>query len=305
MEGIFESQNWVDEAIAWYIWWNEDDANYEKVSSGKTKHREWVKIVYNPDIIDYWKLVELFWTQIDPTDEGGQFADRWFQYTTAIYYSNEEEKIIAINSKKSLEESKKFDKQIATSILEFPSFFEAEEYHQDYYKKSSFRYNLYKKWSWRSKYIEENRWKELKELSEDDLKSKLTPLQYKVTKENWTERAFDNEYRDNKMPWIYVDIIDWTPLFSSIDKYESWTGWPSFTKPIDSINLELLEDNTLFSKRTEVRSKNSDSHLWHVFDDWPTDKWWLRYCLNSASLRFIWVEDLEDEWYWEYKILFK
>jgi methionine-R-sulfoxide reductase len=139
----------------------------------------------------------------------------------------------------------------------------------------------------------------------ETLVSKLTPVQYKVTQESWTEKSFNNEYWDNHKDWIYVDIVDWTPLFSSLDKYDSWTGWPSFTKPISLENVVEKEDNTFFSRRTEVRSKRADSHLWHVFNDWPKDKGGLRFCMNSASLRFITVADLEKEWYGEYMKLFK
>jgi len=302
MEWIFESQEWVKEAIAWYIGWSKETATYNQVSNWNTKHREWVKIIYDPKIISYEDLVELYWRQIDPIDPDWQFADKWFHYTTAIYYSNQEEKNIAEASKKQLDGSKKFDKPIVTSILESSEFYDAEEYHQDYYKKSSTRYKLYEKWSGRKDYKEKT-WGS-NELSDDVLKNKLTPLQYKVTQKNGTENPFDNEYWDNKIEWIYVDLIDGTPLYSSLDKYVSWTGWPSFTKPIDKNNVVEKEDNTLFSKRTEIRSKNSDSHLWHVFPDWPDDKWWLRYCMNSAAMKFIPVDKLEKEWYGEYLELF-
>lgn len=310
MEGIFEAQDGVSEAIVWYIWGSQETANYKDVSSGTTQHREAVKILYAPDIISYEKLVELFWTQIDPTDAEGQFADKGYQYTTAIFYWNDEERNIAEASKKILEDSAKFDQSIATLILPVSEFYEAESYHQDYYKKSAFRYNLYKRGSWREGFIEENWTERIAELSEatysdDVLREKLTPLQYKVTQEWWTERAFNNEYWDNKEDGIYVDIIDGTPLYSSLDKYESGTGWPSFVKPIAENVVSEYEDNTLFSKRTEIRSTSSDAHLGHVFPDGPEERGWLRYCMNSAALRFIPVDDLEQEGYGEYIELFQ
>lgn len=307
MEWTFEAQEWVKEVLSWYIWWTAETANYDDVSTWLTKHREWVHVSYNPELISYKKLVELFWIQIDPTDPDGQFADKWYHYTTAIFYSNDEEKIVAEKSKKSLNDSEKFDKPVVTKILRASEFFDAEEYHQDYYKKSSFRYKLYEKWSWR-KDFKEKTWKEERERLDDeniDLKDKLTDLQYKVTQKWWTEPPFDNKYWDNEEEWIYVDIIDWTPLFSSKDKYKSGTGWPSFSKPINKAFVIEKADNSLFSKRTEIKWLKSDSHLWHVFDDWPEDKWWLRYCMNSSSLRFVSKNDLEKEWYGEYLETFR
>lgn len=188
MEGIFEAQEGVQEAKVGYIGGSPETANYPSVSSGNTKHREAVQVIYDPQKISYETLVELFWTQIDPTDPDGQFADKGFQYTTALYYANEEEKAVAERSKQNLEASKKFEKAIATLILPQSEFYEAESYHQDYYKKSSFRYNLYKRGSGREGFIDEN-WKDrIAELSQETysdeaLKERLTPLQYKVTQE--------------------------------------------------------------------------------------------------------------------------
>jgi peptide methionine sulfoxide reductase msrA/msrB len=189
-------------------------------------------------------------------------------------------------------------------VEDFTTFFPAEDYHQDYYKTSSLKYSLYKKGSGREGYIERTWGKELTELSKDDLRSRLTPLQYEVTQEEGTEPPFRNEYHDNKRAGIYVDIVDGTPLFSSLDKYDSGTGWPSFTRPIDPTAVKFEEDNTLFSKRIEVRSKNADSHLGHVFDDGPVDRGGKRYCMNSAALKFIPLEDLEKEGYSEWRSLF-
>lgn len=305
LEWIFRAQKWVNKALVWYIWWTEETATYDQVSTWKTKHREGIKVVYNPEIVSYKDLIEVFWRQIDPTDEWWQFNDRWFQYTTAIYYQTEEEKVIAENSKTELEESWMFDKEIATKIEKFTTFFEAEDYHQEYYNKNPLRYKLYSEWSGREWY-KKDVWKDYKfessEISKKDLKDKLSPLQYKVTQEWWTEPPFDNEYWDNHEEWIYVDIVSWKPLFSSKDKFDSGTGWPSFTKPIDKNSLTEEEDDTQYLLRTEV--KTWTCHLWHVFSDWPRDKWWLRYCINSASLKFIPKDKLVEEWYWEYLKLF-
>ncbi len=141
--------------------------------------------------------------------------------------------------------------------------------------------------------------------TKEELKKILTPLQYSVTQEADTERPFANEYNDNKEDGIYVDIVDGTPLFSSLDKYDSGTGWPSFVKPIDPSTITLKEDRKFWSTRTEVRSKHADSHLGHIFDDGPTDRGGKRYCMNSAAFRFIPVADLEKEGYGKYLSLFQ
>jgi methionine-R-sulfoxide reductase len=140
--------------------------------------------------------------------------------------------------------------------------------------------------------------------TEQELREKLTPLQYKVTREQGTEPAFDNEYWDNKKPGIYVDLLEWTPLYSSLDKFDSGTGWPSFTKSIDENNLILDIDTRFFMTRTKVDSATSGSHLWHIFNDAPAQLWGIRHCINSASLKFIPVDELEQQWYGEYVEMF-
>lgn len=293
-EASFEAEPGVIEAISGYTGGDEPNPTYEQVSAHKTGHRESVKVIYDPNKISYAQLVELFWRQIDPTDREGQFVDKGPQYTTAIYYQTEEEKQIAEQSKGEIQ--KKFDKPVATEILPAKIFYEAEEYHQDYYKKRVLGYNAYKKGSGRDKL------KEIWSSPQEELKQKLTPMQYAVTQQCSTEPPFKNEYWNEHREGIYVDVVSGEPLFSSKDKFDSGTGWPSFTKPIDSQEIIEQEDPD-GSGRTEVKSKDANSHLGHVFDDGPNGQ--PRYCINSASLKFIPKEDLEKEGYGKYKKLFK
>jgi len=294
LEWPFESINGVKEAIAGYAGGSEENANYDAVASGETDHREAVKVVYDPALVSFEELIDTYRRQIDPTDDGGQFADRGFQYTTALYWSTEDEKQLLEESKTALEELGKFTDPIVVKILPVTTFYEAEEYHQDYYKKQSNHYERYKKWSWREGYIQDT-WKE-----ENDL-SHLTELQRRVTQEWYTEEPFNNAYWDNKDPGIYVDIIDGTPLFSSTDKFDSETGWPSFTKPIGEIDDET--DLSHGMVRTEIRGSNADGHLWHVFNDGPDGG--KRYCINSAALQFIPLEEMELKGYGEWLYLFE
>lgn len=302
-EAVFQEEPWVLDAISGYAWWTLPNPTYEQVWYGKSDYREAIQVTYNPGAISYDRLLELMFKSIDPTDAWGQFGDRWFHYTTAIFPHTDEQSVIAIEAISALQ--KDYEKPIDTKVLPFTTFYEAEEYHQDFYKHSAERYGRYKKWSGRTKHFEETWLDEILEdqqsswVDKEALRARLTPLQRKVTQENWTERSFDNEYRDNKAEWLYVDIVSWEPLYSSKDKYKSWTGRPSFTKPISPEVVTLHEDKSLWATRTEVRSAQADSHLWHVFSDWPDDAWWLRYCMNSASMNFIPLDEMEQSWYWD------
>lgn len=313
MEGPFEAQEGVVEVIAGYAGGDAWDATYDKVSSGRTKHREAVKIVYDPVLTSYQTLLDTYWRQIDPTDAGGQFADRGSQYMTAIYYQTSEEKSLAQTSKDKLTASKVFSAPIAVSILPFSSFYPAEDYHQDYYKKNTDHYNRYKKWSWREDFVKQNEQKlpptatqaVTPKTDEPDI-SHLTAMQRKILFEWGTEPPFDNAYWDFHGIGIYVDVIDGTPLFSSLDKFDSGTGRPSFTRPIDEALLGSKTDTKLGMERTEIVSSSSSGHLGHVFDDGPTDQWGKRYCINSAALRFVSLEEMgKDVRYEKYTVLFE
>lgn len=296
----FDEQDGIEEVVSGYTGGHKENPTYKEVCSETTGHYEAVQITFNPEIFPYEKLLDVFWSQIDPTDAGGQFHDRGDSYRTAIFYHSDEQRKIAEKSKQDLNQSGRFKDPIVTEILPAKPFYTAEEYHQDYYKKNPFRYKMYQAGSGRAAFIKEH-WK--KEKSED-LKKKLTPMQYEVTQNNGTEPPFKNEFWNHTEEGIYVDIVSGEPLFSSLDKYDAGCGWPSFTKPINKEQVKEEMDVSHRMVRTEVRSKEGDSHLGHVFEDGPVDKGGLRYCINSAALRFIPVSQLETEGYGEYKKLF-
>ena len=289
----------VLDAVSGYANGNTENPSYEDLVYHNSGHAETVKVTYNPDEISLKTLLKYYLRVVDPTSLNKQGNDRGTQYRSGVYYTDEADKQIIEEVLKKEQDS--YQAPIVVEVLPLEQFFKAEEYHQDYLKKNPTGYCHIDLNKASEPIIDEDKYTKP---SDEELKAKLSDTQYNVALKNDTERAFSNEYWDNFEKGIYVDITSGEPLFSSTDKFSSGCGWPSFSKPISKDLIKYSEDNSFNMNRTEVRSRSADIHLGHVFDDGPKESGGLRYCINSASLRFIPYEKMDEEGYGYLKGLF-
>ncbi len=296
--------------------------------------REVVEVTYDATKVSYGNLVEYVIRHSDATDPSGSFGDRGIEYSSAAYFSSPTEKLRAESVVKSIDAKNIYEKPLALYIVPAVTFWPAEEYHQDYAIKNPIRYSYYRNASGRDDFITKHwgtntvptptpevsavsshanitntkimntisshPWEHFVKPSDAELRKLLTPLQYSVTQKEGTEKPFVNEYDKTYDAGIYVDIVSGEPLYSSKDKFDSGTGWPSFVKPITQNAVVEKVDKTFFSTRTEIRSKIADSHIGHVFDDGPKERGGKRYCMNSAALKFIPKADMQKLGYGDF-----
>ncbi len=323
VEADLEKLPGVIEVISGYAGGSTERPTYEDYAEGG--HREVVEVRYNPAVVSFAEILIYAMKHMDPTDDDGSFHDRGEYYSPAFYYENDAEKKLIEDLIADVDANGPYEKPLAIDVLPRPQFWPAEGYHQDYYKNgvSSLKYQYYRSASGRDDFIEKHwgdntgpelPWKEVSgnapwtnfsKPADDELKARLTDMQYKVTQKEGTEPAFQNEYWDNHEAGIYVDVVSGEPLFSSTHKFDSGTGWPSFTRPIEFDMVEERTDRKLIVPRTEIRSKIADSHLGHRFNDAPAELGGIRYCMNSAALRFVPKDQMEARGYGGYLYLFE
>jgi peptide methionine sulfoxide reductase msrA/msrB len=322
VESDLEKLAGVIEVVSGYAGGTTENPTYENYS--KNGHKEVVEVTYDAEVVSFREIAIYALKHMDPTDGEGSFYDRGVSYGPALYYETDAEKELLDSLIATIDQNGPYEKPLATAVLTRPPFWPAEDYHQNYYKGtlSSLKYQYYRNGSGRDAFITKHwgedtgptlpwektnqnpmttiNWKDYVKPNKETLKQTMEALAYKVTQEDGTERAGTHPYDKEYGRGIYVDILSGEPLFSSRDKFDSGTGWPSFTAAIKPGAVTEHEDNTFFTTRTEVRSAIADNHLGHVFPDGPRDRGGLRYCMNGVALRFIPEADMVASGYSEY-----
>ena len=308
-EALLRLINGVESVESGYANGMTSNPTYREVCSG-SGHAETVHVIYNSNVVSLSKILDVYFTSINPISKNRQGNDKGIQYRTGIYYSNAQDADIINKSLENLQ--KHYDKPLAIETGEILNFYRAEEEHQEYLIKNPngychvpyYVFDEANKTHLSDNSTEHHRDTVYNKPSDEYLRQNLTAMQYAVTQDAETEPPFKNAYNKEFREGIYCDITTGQPLFISTAKFESGCGWPAFSRPIDEALLDEIEDHSHGMVRTEVRVKASGAHLGHVFNDGPKDKGGLRYCINSASLRFIPREDMQAEGYGDYIYLF-
>ncbi|MDP9195839.1 MAG: peptide-methionine (R)-S-oxide reductase MsrB [Pseudomonadota bacterium] len=306
VEAVFQHLKGVKDAISGYAGGTADTASYKLVSSGKTGHAEAVRVTYDPAQISLGQILKAFFAVAhDPTQLNYQGPDHGSQYRSAIFYGTLEQQKIAAAYVAQLDAAKVFPGKIVTVLTSLENFYPAEDYHQDFADRNPDHAYIVTHDAPKVRALKQAFPDLYKGNDTQDALQKLTPLQRQVTQENGTEPPFRNEYWDNHAEGIYVDVVSGEPLFASAHKFDSGTGWPSFTRPLVRDNVVEKQDVSHGMARTEVRSAHGDSHLGHLFPDGPKDQGGMRYCINSAALRFVAKDRMAAEGYGEWLKVFE